>query len=217
MQKNPQLFPAKSLLRKLAFRAVLLALPALLAPASLRPQSAQPANCLGGSLDAPVRMEVFSDFQCPACRTFYMDTVTQVLKQYASDDKICVIYHEFPLAMHPYGREAARYSLAAQRLGRKKWLAVLDALYIKQPQWSLDGKIDAALMGVVSAEDFARIKRTLQEPSIEETIARDIALGQKREVKSTPTTFVTVLNKQQKVEGPLEYQVWKRFFDGIIK
>ena len=217
MQIKSQRLPGYSLRRSLMIWAVLLAVPVILVPASVRPQSALPPNCLGGTLDAPIRMDVFSDFQCPACRTFYLETVTQVLKSYATNDKICIIYHEFPLAMHPYGREAARYSLAAQRLGRKQWAAVVDALYTKQPIWSLDGKLDAIVMGAVSPEDFAKIKKALQEPSIEQAIAQDIALGQKKEVKSTPTIFVTALNKQQKVEGPLEYPVWKNFFDGIVK
>jgi len=175
-------------------------------------------QCLGGRLDAPVRIEVFSDFQCPACRAFYVSTIRQVLKDYSTRDKVCVVYHEFPLAMHPYAREAARYSVAAQRLGRAQWAAVVDALYENQERWSLDGKIDAALLGAVSAEDFAKIKRMLGEASIEDAIARDIALGQQRQVKSTPTWFaMSSITKEQKVEGPMDYRVLKPWVDANIK
>lgn len=175
-------------------------------------------QCLGGRLDAPIRIEVFSDFQCPACRTFYVSTIRQVLKDYCARDKVCVVYHEFPLAMHPYAREAARYSVAAQRLGRAQWAAVVDALYENQERWSLDGKIDAAIMGAVSPEDFSKIKRMLGEPSIEDAIARDIALGQQRQVKSTPTWFaMSPLTKEQRVEGPVDYRVLKPWVDANIK
>ncbi len=175
-------------------------------------------QCLGGKLDAPVRIEVFSDFQCPACRTFYISTIRQVLKDYCQADKVCVIYHEFPLAMHPYAREAARYSVAAQRLGRAQWLAVVDALYENQEKWSLDGKLDAAIMGAVSPQDFNKIKKMLQEPSIEDAIVRDIALGQQRQVKSTPTWFAaSPATREQRVEGPVEYKVLKPWVDAIVK
>ena len=175
-------------------------------------------QCLGGNLNAPVRIELFSDFQCPACRTFYLSTIRQVLKDYCPVDKVCVVYREFPLAMHPYAREAARYSVAARRLGRAQWAAVVDALYENQERWSLDGKIDASIMGVISPEDFTKIKRMLQEPSIEEAIARDIALGQQRQVKSTPTWFATSpVTKEQRVEGPVDYKVLKPWVDAIVK
>jgi protein-disulfide isomerase len=175
-------------------------------------------NCLGGSPSSPIRMEVYSDFECPACRAFYMDTVRQVLINFSATDKVSVVYHEFPLAMHPYAREAARYSLAAQRLGRKQWAAIVDALYTSAPQWSLDGRIENYLMGVVSAEDFGKIKRILQDPAIEEAIARDISLANKRSVKSTPTIFVNAVSrKEQRVEGPIPYDALRAYFSEIVK
>ncbi len=32
------------------------------------------ADCVRGNPDAPIRIEVFSDYQCPACRAFYLQT-----------------------------------------------------------------------------------------------------------------------------------------------
>jgi len=197
--------------------SVLFIVSAVLATADAGPQTSQPPNCIVGTLNAPVRLEVFSDFQCPACRTFYLDVVTQVVKNYGFSGKICILYHEFPLDMHPYGRKAARYSLAAQRLGRMQWLAVVDALYKRQPQWALDGGIEASLIGTVSAEDLLRMRSIALEPAIEETIAREIALGLSKQVKATPTVFVTAQNKEQKIEHLLPYQTWKNFFDMAAK
>jgi protein-disulfide isomerase len=178
----------------------------------------RPEKCLAGSLNSPIRMEVYSDFECPACRAFYMDSVRQVIKNFSASDKVAVIYHEYPLAMHPYAREAARYSLAAQKLGRKQWAAVLDALYSSAPQWSLDGRIELAIMGSVSAEDFAKMKRFLQDSSIEEAIIKDISLANQRNVKSTPTIFVNAIaRKEQRVEGPIPYDALRAYFAEIIK
>lgn len=175
-------------------------------------------KCLGGTLSAPIRVEVYSDFECPACRAFYLDSIRQILINYSASDKVCVIYHEYPLSMHPYAREATRYSLAAQRLGRKQWAAVVDALYFSAPQWSLDGRIEQAIMGSVSADDFAKIKRNLLEPSIEESIVREIASANKRKVNSTPTIFVNaVTRKEQRVEGPIPYDALRAYFSEIVK
>jgi protein-disulfide isomerase len=175
------------------------------------------APTLGGSLDAPIRIEVFSDFECPACRTLYMDTIRQVLKDYCSTDKVCVVYHEFPLPMHKYAREAARYSLAAQRLSRNDWLSVVDALYSQQAQWSKDGSLEATVQKALQPDTFQKVKKMLQSPVINESIDRTIAFGQKRDVKSTPTLFITALGREQRVVGGIPYPVLKQYFDRIVR
>jgi len=186
-------------------------------PLHSQTRNTPPQNCLGGTPDAPIQMEVFSDFQCPHCRAFYLETITQVLKNYTPSDKICVIYYEFPLGTYPYSRKAACYSLAAQHVGNKQWRAVIDALYTKQEQWGLDGNIDAALKGTMSADDLNLMKKIIQDSSVEETIKRDIALGESRGVTSTPSIFMTVLNKKHPKYPYAPFQVWKDFFDTIVK
>jgi hypothetical protein len=39
-------------------------------------------------------------------------------------NKIYVVYHDFPLDMHQFARKATRLALAAERLGRDRWLRV---------------------------------------------------------------------------------------------
>jgi protein-disulfide isomerase len=188
---------------------------AFLGPASVRAQSCE--QCLGGWLDAPVKVEVFSDFECPACKVFFLDTIRYVLQDYSNIDKVCVIYHEFPLPMHKYSREAARYSVATERLGRQQWLAVVESLYANQEAWATDGSVQAYVAKVLSPSDFQKVLKMKDDPSVEEVINRDVALGQKREVQSTPTFFVTALNKEQKVVGGLPYPVMKQFFDRVVR
>ena len=212
-----ELRPVRKLFLVFAIVAALLAALAIRTPSNAQSQKAPPPNCLGGTLDAPIRLEVFSDFQCGWCKSFYTETVTQILKNYSPADKVCVIYYEFPLDNHPYGMKAARYSLAAQRVGRKQWLAVLDALYTKQEKWSADGDIESALRSAISAEDLESIRKTLLDPAIDEAIARDIALGKKKGVTGTPTVFVTALNREQPKVQYLSYEVWKDYFNSIVK
>ncbi len=176
-----------------------------------------PQNLVCGTPDAPIRLDVFSDFQCSWCRAFYLETVVQVRKTYAPQEKVCIIYHEFPSEAHPSGRKAARYSVAARHVGRNQWIAVMDALYTKQEEWALDGNIDAALKGAVSDEDFNLIKKNLQDPSIEEAIDRDIELGLKKGVTGTPTVFMTALNKERVKAPYLTFKAWQEFFGRFVK
>ena len=40
-----------------------------------------PGKIIGGSLDSPIRIEVFSNFECSACREYYLRTIKKVLKE----------------------------------------------------------------------------------------------------------------------------------------
>src|SRR5690349_16314007 len=72
-----------------------------------------------GSPDAPVRIDVYSDFACPACKNFHEQTLPLILNEYVMSSKVYVVNREFPLNIpeHKYSREAANYASAAARLG----------------------------------------------------------------------------------------------------
>jgi protein-disulfide isomerase len=202
-------------------RKLLMSTPILLAAIALLPfvkaQEINTEQILGGRPDSPVRIEVFSDFQCPACRSFYLDTIRQVLREYAAEDKVCVIYHEFPLKMHQFSRLAARYSLAAQRLGQRQWRAVMEALYTNQSVWSLDGSVDTVVAKVLDLEDLKKVRKLVEDATINDAINRDLSLGTQKEVQYTPTMFLCAGKNEQKVVGGLEYSLLKQYIDRILK
>lgn len=174
-------------------------------------------DCLGGEPDAPIRIEVFSDFECPACRQLYIESMRQVLKDYCIPDKVCVVYHEYPLQQHKYSRVAARYAKAAQKMGRKPYQAVVDILFENQEKWVVNGSIDDFVFKALGADPYFSLKKLLLDPSIESSIDADVALAQKKEVQSTPTLWLYALNREQKAQGFVPYPVLKDYFDRIVK
>jgi protein-disulfide isomerase len=177
----------------------------------------KPEQCLGGTLDAPILIEVFSDFECTHCRDFFLNTISLVLKEYCSLNKVCVVYHEFPWPNNQFSRRAAQFSKAAQKLGREQWRAVMQALYENQSKWSFNGSIDGFVAQALSPDDYSRLKSLLRDPAIDEEITREVAQGEKRKVTITPTLFVYALGKEQKVSGVLAYPVLKNFFDSALR
>jgi protein-disulfide isomerase len=186
-------------------------------PASVRSFDIPSGQILGGSVNSPIQIEVFSDFQCSACREFYIGTVRQILQEYSSKDQVCIIYHEFPLAIHKYSRDAARYAEAAARMGVKQLLAVMDSLFMNQAIWSQDGKIEALISKALAREDFQKLKNIMRDSSINLAIEREIDLATKSQIESTPTMFIRYTGKQQKVKGLVTYVVLKQFIDTIMK
>ena len=186
--------------------------------ACARPGSAGQADFYAGGLpSAPVKLEVFSDYQCPSCRTFYMTALRYVLTDYAMQNRVSVVYHDLPLQGHKYAREASRYALAAQRLGREYWLRLTEALYENQAQWSQDGRFDVIAVRLFGPADFARLKTILQDPAIDQALESEITLARTRQVQSTPTFFLHAKSGVQKTVGAVPYSVLKEYLDRLLK
>ncbi len=176
-----------------------------------------PERLAGGLPGARVRIDVFSDYECPACRTFYLQTVRNVLDAYGRDNRVDVVYHDFPLLMHRYAREAARYALAGRRLGAQQWKALTDALYFRQAEWSSNGKIDMVAAEALSPQDYARLRELLQDPSIDQALEKELALGRALQVNSTPTFFIAANGLSQRIVGGLPLTVLESYIDRLLK
>ena len=183
---------------------------------------------IGGEPGAPIKIEVFSDYQCPACRTFYLDTIKPILANYARVQvgpdgqpvrpRVCIVYRDFPLDIHQFARPAARLSLAAQQLGRERWLRVSEALYTYQGEWSQDGKFEATLAKVLNPTELLRLRKLAADPAIDVMVSQELMLAQRREITSTPTFFIITANgRQQRINGPVPYAVMKDYLDRLLK
>ena len=174
-------------------------------------------QCLGGNLDAPIRIMVFSDFMCTHCRELFLGTISQVLKEYSSTNKVCVMYFEFPLPTNKYSRQAAQYSKAAQKLGKEQWYTVMKVLYENQSLWSKDGSIDEVVSKALAPDDYNRIKELRRNSDIDKEISREFAFGDKKKIRETPTFFVKAKGREQRVTGFLSFATLKNFFDSALK
>jgi protein-disulfide isomerase len=171
-----------------------------------------------GTPDSPVRIEVFSDFQCPHCRAFYLDVIKLLVRDYGNSKSVYILYHDYPLDMHPYGRAASRLALAAMHISRDLWLRVVEALYVNQDQWSLDGKFDPVLALALNPEALSKVKALATDSAVENDLNQEISLGNSRKITSTPTYFImTRTGRQQRVNGPLGYAIVKNYIDGFLR
>jgi protein-disulfide isomerase len=178
--------------------------------------AAAPAEppCNRGSESAAVRLEVFSDYECPVCRVFYLQTMKQIFTDYADTGKVCVVYREFPTYEH--SREAARWARASLRVGAAQWGRVVEAFYQTQPEWSKTGSVETVVSAALSPEDFALARKYAQDTTLDKTIDDDAIEGLQREVKGTPTSFIRAGGKTEKVDGALTYASMQRHLDPLF-
>ncbi len=196
--------------------------PVKAAPKPVAPAAApRPSSTNGkaiGSKSAPITVEVFSDFQCPACRNFYETTLKQVIDNYVTTGKVYLIHRDFPLDMHPYARQAARFANAAAELG--DFEAVERALFDNQDAWTPNGNIDSAIASVIPAAQLKKIHdleaRRIAE--INASIERDRSMGIQRNVNQTPTVYVTSKGKTEALPGGgVSYSLMKQYLDYLLR
>src|SRR5271154_5770688 len=190
-------------MRQLASFGVLLLVGAGLAVAQ------QPAKPLFGKAlgnpSAPVRIDLYSDYQCPACKTFHEQTLGALIDNYVKSGKVYLVHREYPLPMHAHAREAACYASAAEKLG--KYNEVGDQLFRKQEVWAQDGNVAAAACSVLDASDAKKLRALAADPQIAAEVDRDIQAAQAENVGGTPTMIITKLVRRYPVPGPVSYAV----------
>jgi protein-disulfide isomerase len=181
--------------------------------------AAGPDNIQGnafGDPGAPIRIEVFSDFQCPACKRLHEEELPMIMKDFVTTGKVYVIYRYYPLPMHAYARPAAELVCAAAQLG--KYREAADVLFARQSSWSVDGKVEETVAGVLTAPERKKLKGLVRDAAVERQINRDLAEGAAVPVKSTPTLLVTYGMKRYPIsgEGALNYRLLKSFLDSLL-
>lgn len=59
-----------------------------------------------GNPDAPIKIVVYSDFECPFCKRFH-DTMNSVMDKYGSSGEVAWVFRQFPLdQLHPVKAQA---------------------------------------------------------------------------------------------------------------
>lgn len=168
-----------------------------------------------GSKSAPIIMETFSDFQCPACKQLYLGTSRQLNDNYVATGKVFAIHRDFPLPGHAYSRIAARYGRAASQLGRLE--QVEQVLFENQEKWEQTGDVDGTVASVLSPADMTRIRALIKNPAIDAAIEKDMALGRTYAVNQTPTTIIHYKGQTFPVVGIVSYDVLHQFLDQLLK
>lgn len=192
-------------------RAVLLALLLLPAPA-LAQTPAQIAARTKGVSSAPVTVYEMSDFQCPFCRRFALETFPTIEREYIATGKVRWIFVNMPLtAIHQNAVPAAQFATCAARQG-KFWPAH-DALFATQDTWAPLRNPGPFLLSLVDSLGIAKgpINACLQNNETVAEIRLDAEGAQRAGATSTPTFYVEGLL----IKGAHPIGVFRQVFDSL--
>lgn len=167
-----------------------------------------------GSKTAPLVLEVFSDFQCPACKSLYTTTNRQLMDNYVSNGKVYLIHRDFPLPMHAHSKVAAQYARAAAHLGKGE--QVEQTLFENQEKWENTGDVDGTVAAVLSPAEMTKVRALVKGGTLDPLIEKDLALGRFYNVNQTPTTIIHYHGQTYPVVGVQSYAVFHQFLDQLL-
>jgi protein-disulfide isomerase len=149
-----------------------------------------------GAADAPVRIDAWEDFQCPACRRFAEGTLPLVVENYVATGKVRYTFHQYPfLDGNGAGNggesdQAANASMCANEQG-EFWTYhdILFANWNGENQGAF-GKNRLRAFAESLNLDMAAFDECFDSNAYETDIEDDFRAGVQIGVEGTPSIFV---------------------------
>lgn len=147
-----------------------------------------------GPEDAPVKIAVFTDFQCPYCAKL-AEMIDQVVDKYP--EKVRVVFKNYPIRSHQYAEKAALAALAADRQG--KFWEFHDLLFADYR--NLDDEKVREFARELNL-DMEKFESDWSDPRLSAQIQTDTRQGSQAGVRGTPTVFINGRRlKDRSLEG----------------
>jgi protein-disulfide isomerase len=145
-----------------------------------------------GPDSAPVKMLVFSDFQCPYCGTFALQVEPVLKNDFVTTGKLQIVYYDFPLG------GSHRFSFLASRGARcagdqKKFWEYHDMLFARQADWSFEQNPPVGKLLELGKEvglNEKQFESCLKSDKYQDVVSANRTLGDRLLVNSTPTLFM---------------------------
>ena len=140
-----------------------------------------------GRKDAPIKLEVFYDMQCPSCANFHPILKAAIAKY---QDQLLVTFRHFPISFHDKAFLAGMAVEAAKQ--QKKGFEMLDMLLLNQAEWAWSPKFRAKIDAYAKklGLDLRKFRADLNGSQAEGRMIKDMERGKQLKVGAAPTVFL---------------------------
>jgi protein-disulfide isomerase len=161
-----------------------------------------------GPADAPVVIQIFSDFECPFCARA-VPTLQQIRREYGG--KVALVFRHYPLPFHRNARLAHQASLEVYRQGGdEKFWAFHDLLFESRDLDRSDLERQAETLGDIDMEAF---RRALDRAAHDDTIQADMKAADDTGARiGTPSFFINDVL----VQGARSIEQFRQVIDGEL-
>lgn len=171
---------------------------------ALLTDSVSESDWVKGNPDAGVVLVEYSDFQCPACGS-YFPIVKQLVEEFGDD--IAFVYRHFPLSqIHSLAEMAARAAEAAGRQGA--FWEMHDLIFQGRHIWSSQNRQQASQsftqMASALGLNAAQLAVDMESPELRAKVQNDYQSGIRSSVRGTPTFFLN----GERIANPRSYEAF---------
>ena len=160
-----------------------------------------------GSKNAPVTIVEFSDFQCPYCGRFAIETLSQIKTNYIDTGKVKVVYKDFPLSFHENAQKAAEAAQCA--FDQDKFWEFHDKIFQNQQDLSVISLKRFASELELNTEKF---NGCLDSGKMAARVQKDVQEGASVGISGTPAFLVNGIG----VTGAQPFEVFKQIIDSEL-
>ena len=169
-----------------------------------------------GDPNAPVVIEEFSDFQCPACQFFHDNSFFPVVEDYVSSGKVYYIFRQFPIIdSRSATKESQAAALASFCAGEQgQFWPYHDILFANQIGENAGGFSEARLLAFADMVDVdaAEFRDCVREQRYQAQLESDFQRGVQVGVNSTPTLLIN----GQISRGALPYDQLQQIIEAAL-
>jgi protein-disulfide isomerase len=173
-----------------------------------------------GDPNAPITIVEFSDFQCPFCARFHVQTLPLLLEEYIDTGKVNLVYRDFPIqSIHPNALPAAVAAECANEQG--KYWEYHDTLFEKQNSWNrLDSNTVISTFSQYATDvglEQQQFDSCLGSGKYLEEVQGDLSDGRAYDITGTPGFFIG--NDEigfVKINGAQPFESFQRIIDAQL-
>jgi protein-disulfide isomerase len=173
-----------------------------------------------GDPNAPIKMEEFSDFQCPYCQRFYLETERQLVETYVATGKVYFTYRSFGKFIGPESVPAAEAVYCAGDQG--KFWEMHDIIFANHTGENVGDYTSRRLVAFAETIglDVADFQSCFSNNTYSSRVNKDFTDGNAAGVQATPGFVLTyIVNGETKTElisGALPFSEFQSRIDAIL-
>ncbi|MBK8783410.1 MAG: DsbA family protein [Anaerolineales bacterium] len=187
------------------------------APANTRPSVN--FNAVGDP-NAPIKIEEYSDFQCPFCRVFFENTEEALIQNYVANGTVYFEYHSFGAFIGAESGQAAEAAYCAGDQG--KFWEMHDIIFANQTGENVGAYTDRRLVAFAEKLELnmSEFNDCFDSSKYNDLVTEDMKNGITAGIQATPSFIMTyTVNGEEKsvlIEGAQTIDVFQQQIEAAL-
>jgi protein-disulfide isomerase len=166
----------------------------VVAPAQPAPAGLASGRSIGKST-APVKLDVWEDFQCPYCDEFTRSVEPSIVSQYVAPGTAQLTFHDYSFIGNGHSPDESNDAAVAARCAEDQgqFWAYMQYLYANQGASENSGTFNKTMFDAIATKlglNLGTFDSCLSDPAKLQAVRAETAQGQQLGITGTPTLFV---------------------------